>query len=664
MNIELIDIGDYVVLEIEPALFGLKKFKIEQVVASGITDMRNLKIEFRYSFDNSSKSAWVSSPPPFEKEFPDNRLVKVDVRITRVGTDSNGVILITDIKLDYDYYHINTKPKTKFCCSDCVSGGYYVKDAESRFCLNTNDFVAGNTEGYTDFNSSCIDWSPYDIACVVDDWQRVNEYISNLYGIEVIYHKAIPDKNSTDYILKEDGIYKISDDNVKCLKVIVPQNNFPDANLLAQEFGYIYEPEFEVLIDYRHWISVYGAEIQPDKRDYLEMKINDREYMVSSAYLERKLNQAPAWYKLNLVKREKMIHVIESDIESALTNQRTVSIDEVIGAWQEYETTDIRNKSQSDFETYSKSIFTEKFDENLLVLDEFLLNNYTEISRNTYDMSSVYNQFIGDYSPVVYNQRATLKNNDLSFFCWFQPIKDAVKPNSIGGRYIERTELTDTIDITFRVVPKIPIGGLVRLENFGTNQTYFDVVDIVDKTLKLKRGAVDSIGYTNTSIVHQCSPITLIDGYAENRGFRVDVVDLQYLRIRLNSYEKWIDFGYTLPESSVWFAPFIQYISHAGQLQVDFWRMSQIKENTFVENTTKLVNMYKNVFDIGYYEFDLNKNWSLVAGPNKLTNIRLLKYAVSDDKQENLLNLMYIKDSHQAIILDNAKPRYDYTTIK
>ena len=124
--------------------------------------------------------------------------------------------------------------------------------------------------------------------------------VNNVFGLEANYYSVQPQARGKDVILREYTIFNVVDE--KCVKLLVPQNQFPDNKINFDPFGLQFEEPFEVQVDKRYFEGIFGKGSQPRKRDIIYFPITNRIYEINSMYLFRDFMNAPVYFKIELKK--------------------------------------------------------------------------------------------------------------------------------------------------------------------------------------------------------------------------------------------------------------------------------------------------------------------------------------------------------------------------
>lgn len=143
-------------------------------------------------------------------------------------------------------------------------------------------------------------WEPYKMNRAIRLYKDLNLMVNNLFGHDTVYYRALPEGRSKDVFLMEFSLYE--HDEGQCVKVVVPDNAFPDNKLSMGPFGVDFEMPFEIQVDKDYYQKIFGEGSGPQKRDVIYFPRTNRIYEVSSSYLFRDFMNEPLYFKVTLIK--------------------------------------------------------------------------------------------------------------------------------------------------------------------------------------------------------------------------------------------------------------------------------------------------------------------------------------------------------------------------
>jgi hypothetical protein len=93
------------------------------------------------------------------------------------------------------------------------------------------------------------------------------------------------------------------------------------------------------------------------------------------------------------------------------------------------------------------------------------------------------------------------------------------------------------------------------------------------------------------------------------------------------------------------------------QTVVHLWEMKYNQNQPTQNKTTDLRLIYTKVINTPAVDVNPTSSYyQLVAGTYGLTNLRIWKESIEEEKQPLLLNQYVVKDSDQVLLIDNAVP--------
>lgn len=270
---------------------GVLRIYDEVDMGSGLSE--HLRRYFRYSIDRISWSMWYEFVPD--------------------GSPDQGMAAITDISLNpANGLYIEYKYEYNDGTFEQLETPVTVAEISTQ--LEISD-TAPSVDLESVVTSSCTSeycpslvfdreasFNPYDIGAFVDIYAETSLYVNKTFGIPVVYFRTEPaiSEGGQDNIFKEWNLTNVVER--KCIKVLVPNNDFPDSKLHYNEFGIDYEVPFEVHIDKRYFEMMFNPSAEVRKRDFLYFPMLNRMYEIQGSYMYRGLMMKPMYWKAQLVK--------------------------------------------------------------------------------------------------------------------------------------------------------------------------------------------------------------------------------------------------------------------------------------------------------------------------------------------------------------------------
>lgn len=265
--------------------------------------------------------------------------------------------------------------------------------------------------------ASKFSFNPYAINQGINLYHDLSKMVNLTFGFEVQYVRVAPKQRGRDIILGEYTVF--GDPNVKCIKVLVPNNEFPDAKPTFNQFGVDFEVPFEVHIDKPYWDSLFGKNTMPQQYDVILFPIMNRLYEVQSTYTFRDFMYQPLYYKLALVKYQNRAfrdlgEDIQSSIDDMAVNPDTLFHEEFI---EERER--VTKPMQYLTITPDNDPARSNVNRQLEIKRYDLYNNWVLLSQNYYDLESLY-YLQGPTTAVAYRQTYNMQAGaNISYTFWF-----------------------------------------------------------------------------------------------------------------------------------------------------------------------------------------------------------------------------------------------------
>jgi hypothetical protein len=608
-------------------------------------DITNYKIEYRFSYDNKNFSDWTTDYEIFRNGIrlspsPDNLLFP-EFRITYTGFKK---LYVSSIILDVVSELMTNPPECK-----CV---------ESKFQVPTIPV--------THFN-------PYDPKFVnkyLDFQKKMSYTVTEYFGHSCDYIRITPDRDYSDFVLMEDGLYR-EDMKVPCIgfKIMVNNNEFPDPKFDFSPFGIEFERPFEAHIDINYFQQKFGEGTAPQKGDIIRLPIENRVYEVKSSAPQKDFMRNTLYWRVELGKWQPRSNVVLSDETNKILKDYTTSVTELFGQIQADEIKDKANPSQlTQADRYH--------DQNRQTVN---YDSWIETTDYTIDSTSIFEYYydnakpflIGNNTPTrlieyVDNVEFNLKST-ISYNAWFRPIKDAKFKSKIPNSSAITINPDSTYTITFvqpidnlnlyttggwvvlndNSLPNFELyAKIIRLDKFSM------IVTAMPEVIAIATAAKSNWAATGVYTVTPTYTRIFFSNWKNGKGILFDSFGLNLYRLQLNnSY-----FLFNLPNAiqyDEWSAVTLNVSNEFKEISLSFWG-----PNTNRKTTKLLKKAKKQISLLNKPEWLLNDvdNMSMFAGNLHLTNIRLMKYIINDDQASIFNTQNIINDASGAIIIDNAMP--------
>ena len=406
-----------------------KVFKISDIEIISSTGYTGVDIKYRFSQDNSR--TW-SNWEPFTKE----NITTVRINPIRffqieysIENNSSSNVSIQDINLigdfqnvSLDYFKSNLFGIRECCQSNML--GY--TDANGNFIPATNQNGGGGISGsggscdtssilapMTDEEKAGL-YNPYQQNTAVNLLSKLSSDAQQVFGHKVIYFVTDPDKKGQDHSLNEYQLFNIACEGE--VKVSVDGNNFPDSQIIMNQFDLNLFESMEVHITKQQFKQVFGPQRRPSKEDFLFFCDINRMFQVDHAQQFRNFNNSAVYYKLILKKYTQKANVQagSQEIKDRLTQlTKNSTIDELFGIEQVQDKASVANKDQ--FKPLTKDPI--RLDYKVEIDKELIENSSNIISKSNYDLASI---ALGATAVTYRNLDPVIKVSDnIGYMMWF-----------------------------------------------------------------------------------------------------------------------------------------------------------------------------------------------------------------------------------------------------
>ena len=375
-------IGNYRIISYNSPFKNVNTFRGWIIETSGeVENSSYLLKEFRWSTNNSNWSLWM----PLLSENVDvidldsNKEFYIEFKFTASsdedsspyfpeGTNLETPIVLENFDVDLLYQEIDYRD------------------------LVTKPAILCSKELYTKsviFNPSCTDklFKPYDVNKGINVYQDLSRTVNELFGHEVNYYSIQPNGRGKDVVLKEYSLFDVVAE--KCVKVMVPGNNFPDNKPIYDTFGIQFEQPLEIHIDRKYFESIFGKGAAPRKRDIIFFPLTNRIYQIESTYLHRDFNLYPVFFKCQLMKYEvkQNTQFINKTAEREL-HDYTVNTKDLFGEETQEEIEKVTKPQQYFVSSQRRNEDPTRnyIDQYLPIIEFDLNNNYTIVFNSYYDL--------------------------------------------------------------------------------------------------------------------------------------------------------------------------------------------------------------------------------------------------------------------------------------
>lgn len=494
----------------------------------------------------------------------------------------------------------------------------------------------------------------------VQTFNTMNNVANQMFGIEARWFRAVPQQRSKDVIFQE---YTLScvEDTPLCIKVVLPDGNFPDSKYNFDLMGLEYNIPLEIQIDKKYWEDNAGFGTAPQKKDIVYLPMPNKLYQVESAYLKRGFMEQETTWVCNLIKYQPEASRKEGDALKETIDKYTVSEGELFGEILQGEMEKLTDKKQmSPMSSTSEDKYKE-LDKSLKIIPYSLDIWGIKVAESVYDLntSKIYNAIkyknSGDYIST---------DSDRSITTWVNARKDIDKPYDVLWIIPDNT-LTPPANFKIKIAGKKRFGidDTFVIQRSESQNLYAKVIDDNHSAqgiywCKIDQKVVDNLNSMQSQWwtkpgwkMRVKNPIVLIDGINETTtGFEVTINADQYIKIKYG-YQEYIA---AMPEKMIqgdWYGIVVNIGNSWNQYNVYVWKPS------LTDDSQKLQNIFYETIPFTAQETTVDQ-YTIDRSYAYMTNIRLFNSTIEEEKQVHELLSYFSQNADKALILDNADPKF------
>lgn len=578
--------------------YTFKVFRIDNIEIISPNSLDNVTVSYRFSQDNTR--TWSQWEPLTMENISTVRINPIRFFHIEylVGNNNTSPIKISDINLIGDFQNVS---------KDYLKTNLYgIRDCCQSYLLGL-DGSEGNVTGNLGGNSCTNDpfpaltdeeksklFNPYQQNEAMNLLNKLNNDAVAIFGHRVKYFATDPDGKGIDYTLNEFQLYNIVCDGE--LKVTVDNNQFPDNQIVMNQYDLTLFDSFEIQITKQDFKKVFGKQRRPSKEDILFFCDINRLFIIDHAQQFRNFNNAAVYYKIILKKYNKSANVIpgSKSIEDTIRElTKNTTIDELFGLEVKQDKDSVANKKEQ--QTLTKDPIRLEFSAE--IIKELVENSSTVISKQHYDFSNLLSDGFMTVTQsvpgVVYNNmNIRLKKSDnIGFMAWFR------LNNYLQG---EVYNLFDYYDTTNSIGWKVNLNSDVITFDLNSNSYSFEFTGTPGD---------DDI----SEDVWYC--------YVAN-------IDQRQRKVSQWLYKRDVD--------------------------------DDEEDEAMYLNSTSLRKVYSQEFDMTEpVEYELeNINGQILSSDIKITNVRLFNDIIPESDHNSILNQYVIgDDSKYLVFADNANTR-------
>lgn len=501
-------------------------------------------------------------------------------------------------------------------------------------------------------------WNPYDLSRASQMYNQLSAVASNLFGFCVKYFKTESDQRSKDVILKEYSLFNVI--SSADVKIMIPDNELPTREIQFNPLMMDFPVQFEIHIVKSEFQKVFGIGSKPQMRDYLYFEqFMNRMYEIDAVAEADDFLYTGSYWRVSLVPYQQRTAVMYPDKNIEEQKNNIVSnIEEKFKENRNNELDDVRKPNQyNTIGTLSNDYVRRILDKKLIIKEENIYNNWTVISKDNYQLSS-----ITRFSEAVkyrYDQGWTQSDNR-SFTFWLRP----KYKNPIGSNItiISISNSNGKVKMTTTGIPssQFTIGDWINVSGTLSYNGIHKVTSVGLTSIDIDTTYIDNILQANPRFNKESSNLFMTyETNIDSIGLVNFIQTPNWFIIKINENY----FKFNLKSKNVvllqdkWYAIIININSLAKQLSLFIYETS---ENQQAINPSITSTLNKIFLETKLYEpvTVVNGNsWKLLGCELDITNIRIWKNPIEEEIQDLILSQYVIRDTHLTLLLDNASPR-------
>lgn len=651
-----------------------KIFKLSGYEIYGI-NTNNLNIKYRFTQDNGrTYTKWEPLTIDNISTIKLNpvRFAQVQYSISKIDNTINSKVY--DIILTGDFQNINNyylKTNRYGVREDCASGGLLSgsttnsSPSTTNICVlndnkNKKTYMGDNTNG--SINNYNKDWITQGLSCylsgniisslssfnddnitnsstgTLDLYSNSNKtkitnwysYLSNsigkIFGWTVDYHLTDPDGHGIDRVLHEYQLFNIVD--VQKIKIIVPENNFPDNQVQINEYMLDMMDTFKILILKDEFQKIFGIDKRPSQKDVIFFCQANRAYRVRHAQIHREIMYMGIYYDVILEKYEQLaneqnLSSLSKSILEPITKNNT--LDALFGEEVKNQQNKVVNKQ---LKPITHDVYKLNINKKLEIIKRDIFNGLkgTKIADNYYNLSSLKNESEAITYSVKDSHLTNGENRAISF--WF----------NFATKYDINNAINDQTFKSYNI-PKNKIYKFISNydseEQLGYNILYSNnqiILTLNDSTYSFDIDLKTNIWYGLVVNIDNRQHEVNLNVYKRNYLYNISMFNDKYENVVLSSDN----------------LTGITFYTNKGYRPVNNKEINKILDNTNLELVDSIT------YEINPCNFEIDETITIYASDIKMTNIRIYNDIIPINSISNIIQQRIVQDSQYLILADNA----------
>lgn len=506
-------------------------------------------------------------------------------------------------------------------------------------CYLNGNIIANLEEENNSAVATSGNYDPYSQTEKITKWYNFLANSTNkILGWTVDYHLTDPDGKGIDKYLHEYQLFNII--NVQKIKIIVPENTFPDNQVQINEFMLDMMDTFQIIIMKDEFHKAFGIEKRPAQKDILYFCQANRFFRVRHAQVKRDVMYQGLYYNVVLEKYEKLAN--EQNLSEASKNlieplTKDNTLDALFGFDNKQEEAKIANKQ---LKPTTHDVYRLEINPTLSIVKKDIFNSLkgNKIADSYYNLSSLP---IG-ISAVTYtaddNNLEVSENRSINL--WFN-FNNKFDPNKIIDEDVFQSYYIN-----------------------NNNEFYF-INNYDDSTLQGYK-----ISYYKKQIILKINDYDYklnVTGLTTNIWYGLTInIDNRQRKINIDLFKRNYKYNITM------FSPNYQSVilSNNNTTGITYYTSIGYRPVKNTEINEKLVDT--NLLNVGSTQFnntplnnfDIQKTITIISSDIKLTNIRIFNDIIPEESRSNILLQKVVHDSNNLILADNANRQLYTSNVK
>ena len=656
-----------------------KVFKLTGYEIYGV-NTNNLQIKYRFTQDNGrTYTPWENLTTENISTVKINpiRFAQVEYSVSKILTGITSkiydIILLGDFQninnnylktnrygiredcaVTYPSFNTGTTIDDSSSNSICLSGITSYKGAGAPINYNKDWITAGlscyisgnvipnlssqnNLPGLNSTDTALASgvFNPYAGSQKIGNWYAyLSSTVGKIFGWTVDYHLTDPDGKGIDSILHEYQLFNIVD--IQKIKIIVPENTFPDNQVQINEYMLDMMDTFQVIILKDEFHNAFGIEKRPSQKDIIYFCQANRMYRIKHAQVKRDIMYMGIYYNVVLEKYEKLaneknVSNNSKNLIESLTNNNT--IDSIFGGEIRNQEDKIVNKQ---LKPTTHEVYRLNVNPKLEIIKKDIYNSLKDIkiADSYYNLSSL----SSGVTAVTYTYKDSYLNvsDNRAVNLWFNFNNSYDTNKAIDDSIFNSYYVNNNTNFEF-------LNNYNSINNKGYKLSYANnliilTINNTDYSLPVT-GLTTNMWYGLTVNLDNRQRTISLDLFKRRYNYKITMFNSNYKSVVLDNMNT-NDMSYYI---SIGYRP-VKNTEIATKLNdTSLYNIASIKYIDGYDNITVPLNT-----------FDIDNTITINSSNIKLTNIRIYDDVIPDESKSNLLLQRVVQDSNNLILADNA----------